>query len=79
MTTPTDQKTLRDEFAITYTSDHHGQGGQHTNGPDYGVVRCEHLPTQCAVEVHSYHARSQHRAREIAITLCQMAVAEMRP
>ncbi len=64
-------------YTITYTSDHLGKGGQHTNGPDYGVYRCEHQATRTAVEVHSYQARGAHRARELALTLCAMAVDEM--
>lgn len=67
----------QEPFKITYTSDTYGKGGQHTNGPDYGVVRIEHEATRTAVEVHTHEARSPHRARELALALCQMAVAEI--
>ena len=66
-------------FKFSYVSDTYGKGGQHTNGPDYGLLRCEHLPTQTAVEIHTHPARGQHRARTLALTLCQMAVAEIMP
>ena len=64
-------------YTVSYVSDTHGRGGQHTNGPDYGVYRCEHEATKTAVEVHSYQARGAHKARELAIMLCAMAVEEM--
>jgi protein subunit release factor B len=66
-------------YVITYVSDSYGKGGQHTNGPDYGVYRCEHEATKTAVEVHSYQARNAHRARELALTLCAIAVEELCP
>ena len=65
------------EFKITYTSDTYGKGGQHTNGPDYGVYRCEHEPTKTAVEVHSYQTQGAHKARSLALVLCEMAVKEI--
>jgi protein subunit release factor A len=64
-------------YKITYVSDTYGRGGQHTNGPDYGLFRCEHAGTRTAVEVHSHEARSQHKARELALMLCAMAVEEL--
>lgn len=67
------------EYKFSYVSDTHGKGGQHTNGPDYGILRCEHEPSRTAVEVHTHTARGQHRARTLALTLCQMAVAEIIP
>lgn len=69
--------TDADGYSISYVSDTYGKGGQHTNGPDYGLLRCEHLPTKTAVEIHSYQAHGQHKARELALTLCRMAVWEM--
>ena len=69
--------TADEGYTITYISDHVGKGGQHTNGPEFGVYRCEHPATRTAVEIHSYQARSPHRARELAVTLCAMAVEEM--
>ena len=64
-------------YTLTYVSDSYGKGGQHINGPDYGVFRCEHEMTKTAVEIHSYQARGPHKARELAIMLCKMAVEEM--
>ena len=69
--------TPGDGFIVTYISDHVGKGGQHTNGPEFGVYRCEHPATRTAVEIHSYQVRSAHKARELAVTLCEMAVEEM--
>lgn len=65
------------DYKITFTSDQAGRCGQHTNGPDYGIVRCEHVPSRTAVEIHTHQARTPHRARNLALTLCQMAVGEM--
>ena len=66
-----------DGFKLTFTSEKYGRGGQHTNGPDYGIMRCEHEPTRTVVEIQTQVARSPHRARELALTLCKMAVEEM--
>ena len=66
-----------DDYVLTYTSDTFGKGGQHTNGPDYGIYRCEHVPTKTAVEVHTHNTRSPHRAREFVVELCAMVVSEL--
>ena len=66
-------------FTLTYVSDLPSLGGQHHNGPSYGIYRCEHAVTQTAVEVHSYPAHGPHKARELALTLCAMAVPTRTP
>lgn len=80
MTSPTGPVTdaeMAEAYKLTYVSDTYGKGGQHTNGPDYGVMRCTHELTQTAVEVHTYHARGAHKAREMALMLCRMAVGDL--
>lgn len=68
---------VSEDFNTTYVSDTYGRGGQHTNGPDHGIVRVEHTPTRTAVEVHTREARSRYNARELAMTLCRMAVSDI--
>ena len=67
------------DYRITWTSDKYGKGGQHTNGPDYGILRAEHLPTRTAVEIDSSEVRGQHRARQLAMMMCELAVSEIAP
>lgn len=64
-------------YTITFTSDQRGLGGQHTNGPGYGLFRCEHDETRTAVEINTVQTRTPGVARKIAIKLCEMAVWEL--
>ena len=68
---------MTEGYKFTYTSDRLSVGGQHTNGPDFGVWRCEHLLTRTAVEMHTSWARRSHKVRELALVLCEMAVQEI--
>lgn len=68
---------MTEDYKFTFTSDQRVAGGQHTNGPDFGVWRCEHLPTKTAVEVHTSWTHRPHRARELTRMLCEMAVQEI--
>jgi hypothetical protein len=69
--------TKQDGYTLTFISDQRSRGGQHTNGPDFGLFRCEHDETRTAVEIHSVQTRNAHAARELAIVLCTMAVEEL--
>lgn len=63
-------------YKITFIDDQAGHS-MRTNGPERGIIRCEHIASRTAVEVHTRQARSSHRARELAVTLCGMAVEEL--
>lgn len=54
------------------------KGGQHTNGPDYGVVTAEHGLAGVKVEIQTSRQLAPHKARELASTLVEMAIEEMR-
>lgn len=62
---------FREQITFTFISSH--KGGQHTNGPDYGVVRCEHGLTGNAVEIQTHSRMRQHQARDLAISLLELA------
>lgn len=64
---------FRDQVTFRFITSH--KGGQHTNGPDYGVLRCEHGLTGNAVELQTTPRLRQHQAREIAVTLLELAAA----
>ncbi|WP_433935216.1 hypothetical protein [Brevundimonas diminuta] len=66
------------EIRFGFISMWHGKGGQHTNGPDYGVVTAEHELAGVKVEIQTCTRVPQHKARLLAGTLVQMAVEEMR-
>ena len=53
------------------------RGGQHTNGPDYGVMRCEHGLTGVVVEIQTRSRMNQHKARDLCLVLIELAVAEI--
>jgi len=52
-------------------------GGQHTNGPDYGIVTAEHEAAGVKVEIQTCPRVQPHKARLLAETLVQMAIEEM--
>lgn len=64
------------EIKFGFISSH--KGGQHTNGPDYGVVTAEHEVAGVRVEIQTCHRTQPHKARMLAGTLVEMAIAEMR-
>lgn len=65
--------SFRDQVKFTFISSH--KGGQHTNGPDYGILRCEHGLTGNAVEIQTHSRLRQAEARELAMALLEMAVS----
>lgn len=68
---------MTDGYKFTFTSDQLTRGGQHTNGPDFGVWRCEHMLTRTAVEAHTSWTKHSHEVRELTRMLCEMAVKEI--
>ena len=54
------------------------RGGQHTNGPDYGIVTTEHEAAGVRVELQTCPRIHPHKARLLAETLVEMAIEEMR-
>lgn len=53
------------------------KGGQHTNGPDYGVVTAEHELTGVRIEIQTRNRFGQHAARTLAAALIDIAVCEI--
>lgn len=53
------------------------KGGQHTNGPDYGVVTAEHELAGVKVEVQTCSRLGPHKARMLCQDLVELAVQEM--
>lgn len=68
--------SFRDQVTFTFITSH--KGGQHTNGPDYGVVRGEHGLTGNAVEIQTRPGMYQHLVRDLIVTLLEMAEGEGR-
>ena len=66
---------IRSQVEFTFLTSH--KGGQHTNGPDYGVIRCEHGLTGVVVEIQTRSRFGPHKARELCLTLIELAVAEI--
>jgi hypothetical protein len=64
--------------AITFTWEtSHRKGGQHTNGPDYGVVTAEHAIAGVKVSIQTSRHFRQLQARELSAMLVEMAVKEL--
>jgi hypothetical protein len=74
---PWGEEDVSAEYVFSYVSHTFGKGGQHTNGPDYGLMTCAHPETGTAVTIDTRESRGPHRARELALSLCQMAVSEL--
>lgn len=53
------------------------KGGQHTNGPDYGVVTAEHELAGVKVEIQTNSRVRSRDARELARNLIELAVSEI--
>ncbi len=64
------------EVKYGFISNH--KGGQHTNGPDYGIVTAEHELAGLKVEIQTSRQMPQHKARTLAGTLIEMAIEDMR-
>lgn len=65
------------EITYGFISMWHGKGGQHTNGPDYGVVTAEHGPAGMKIEVQTGPRFGPHKARMLCQDLIELAVQEM--
>nr|MCB7500353.1 hypothetical protein [Enterobacter roggenkampii] len=63
------------EIKYGFISTH--KGGQHTNGPDYGTVTAEHEVAGVRVEIQTSRRLDPHKARALAGTLVEMAIAEI--
>lgn len=63
------------EIRFGFISSH--RGGQHTNGPDYGVVTAEHELAGVKVEIQTSRRLDPHKARALAGTLVEMAIVEI--
>lgn len=64
------------EIKYGFISSH--RGGQHTNGPDYGVFTAEHELAGVKVEIQTCARMTQHKARDLCRCLVQLAVSEIR-
>ena len=53
-------------------------GGQHTNGPDYGLLKCTHILTGTSVEIDTYLTRGQHKARELGLICLSLILEELK-
>lgn len=54
------------------------QGGQHTNGPDYGVMTAEHELAGVKIEIQTSRQIPPHKARTLAAALIDLAIEDMR-
>lgn len=55
----------------------HRRGGQHTNGPDYGVVTAESEVLGVRVEIQTHSRLGPHKARLMAESLIEIAALEV--
>lgn len=55
----------------------HAKGGQHTNGPDYGKVTIRHDLAGIYMEVQTHSRLGPHKARDLGVTLVEMALPEV--
>lgn len=62
---------------ITYGFITSHKGGQHTNGPDYGIVTAEHELAGVRVSVQTAPRFGPHKARMLCQDLIELAVQEM--
>jgi len=66
---------IRSQVEFTFISSH--KGGQHTNGPDYGVVQCEHGLTGVVVQIQTRSGFGPHKARDLCMDLIELVVSEI--
>lgn len=52
-------------------------GGQHTNGPDYGIVTAEHELAGVKFQVQTAPRFGPHKARALCRSLVNLAVQEI--
>lgn len=52
------------------------KGGQHTNGPDYGIITAEHELAGIRIEIQTRSRFGPHRARDLATALIDLAIQE---
>lgn len=66
---------MREHIVFGFVSSH--KGGQHTNGPDYGVVtgQCDLLGLR--VEVQTFSRFGPYKARELILNLMEIAAPEI--
>ena len=64
------------EVKYGFISNH--KGGQHTNGPDYGIETAEHELAGQKEEIQTSRQMPPHKARTLAGTLIEMAIEDMR-
>jgi protein subunit release factor A len=55
----------------------HSKGGQHTNGPDHGVVTIEHAAAGIKVSIQTGPHLRPSKARDLATLLVDMAISEL--
>lgn len=53
------------------------KGGQHTNGPDYGTITVAHELAGVRIEIQTRSRFSSHKARDLGITLVELALLEL--
>lgn len=66
------------DVKFSYESHTRSLGGQHTNGPDYGIFKCEHLPSKTVIEVDTYLTRGQGRARSLCLDVLSLILDELK-
>lgn len=63
------------EIKYGFISSH--RGGQHTNGPDYGIVTAEHELAGVKIEVQTSRRFRMHEARALCTALVDLAIQEI--
>lgn len=63
------------EIKYGFISSH--RGGQHTNGPDYGIVTAEHELAGVKVEIQTSCRMPPHKTRTLAGALIDLAIQEI--
>lgn len=56
----------------------HAKGGQHTNGPDYGIVTVEDELAGIKIEIQTHSRFRSSEARDLAVSLIELAMSELR-
>lgn len=74
---PTEQTPDASPYVFGFISSH-AKGGQHTNGPDYGKVTIRHDLAGIYMEIQTRSGFGPHKARDLGLTLVDLAIGEMR-
>lgn len=53
------------------------RGGQHTNGPDYGVITAKHELAGVRISIQTSAQFGTHKARALCDAMIDLAVQEM--